>query len=53
MISFLEKFAIPEKFEEELDLPGWTQSLVADLTEIYENDMQRIRAIPGVQVILP
>lgn len=53
MVSFLNKFAIPEKFEEELDLPGWTQDLVADLTEIYENDMQCICDIPGIQVILP
>ncbi|MDK3073640.1 hypothetical protein QO034_11000 [Sedimentitalea sp. JM2-8] len=53
MVSFLDRFAIPEKFEQELDLPGWTQDLVADLTEIYDADMQRIRDIPGVQVILP
>lgn len=51
--AFLDKFAIPSKLEEEIDLPGWTDGLVQDMTEIYDEDMSRIRRIPGVNLITP
>jgi len=50
---FLERFGIPELLEEELDLPGWTDELVADMTEIYDADVERIQSSPGVSLILP
>jgi hypothetical protein len=53
MVSFLEQHAILEKLEEELDLPGWTHELVSDMTEIYDADMHRIKAIPGLHFIAP
>lgn len=51
--AFLDKFAIDEELEEELDLPGWTEDLVEEMTEIYDDDLFRIQRIPGVQMITP
>lgn len=51
--AFLDKFAIEEAVEDELDLPGWTHELVEQMTEIYDEDVQRIQHIPGVQLIAP
>lgn len=49
--AFLDKYALEEALEEELDLPGWTEALVERLTEHYDADMQRVAALPGVRVI--
>ena len=46
--AFLEKFARPEKVDYEIDLPGWTDSMVAEMTERYSVDVERIRRLPGV-----
>ncbi|MCA0869952.1 hypothetical protein LCL97_03875 [Seohaeicola saemankumensis] len=51
--AFLDKFAIDDELEEELDLPGWTEDLVDEMTEIYDEDVFRIQRIPGVQMISP
>ncbi|MCU0901821.1 MAG: hypothetical protein MUC82_15195 [Cypionkella sp.] len=46
--AFLDKFALPERVEMELDLPGWTAERVARLTESYYQDVARIKAMAGV-----
>lgn len=51
--AFLDKFAIEDAVEEELDLPGWTHELVEEMTELYDEDVMRIQHIPGVQLIAP
>ncbi len=51
--AFLDKFAIEDELEEELDLPGWTDELVEDMTEIYDEDVFRIQRIPGINLIMP
>lgn len=51
--AFLDKFARPDQIEMELDLPGWTEDLLADLTEAYDADVARIGAMPGVRLLLP
>ncbi|MFT5341897.1 MAG: hypothetical protein ACI9BH_001110 [Paracoccaceae bacterium] len=51
--AFLDKFAIEEKLEEELDLPGWTDELVNEMTDIYDEDVFTIQRLPGVQMITP
>lgn len=53
IIAFLDKFALPPKLEEELDVPGWTQDLVDQLTKQYEYDIREIKEIPGVRFIQP
>ena len=49
--AFLDKFALPEKVEMELELPGWTEETVTALTAAYQADVARIRAMPGVRFI--
>lgn len=49
--AFLDKFALPEKVQVELDLPGWTDETVAELTAAYRADIARIKAMPGVTFI--
>lgn len=50
---FLEKFFLDEAVEEEIDLPGWTDETIDALTEIYEDDLERIESLPGVNFITP
>ncbi len=51
--AFLDKYAIEDEIVEELDLPGWSDELVEQMTEIYEADIDHIADIPGVRMILP
>ncbi len=51
--TFMDKFAIDEAIEEELDMPGWTVELVDKMTEIYDEDMDVVQRIPGVTMITP
>lgn len=51
--AFLDKFAREEMIEEELDLPGWTEEMVEELSEIYDEDVFEISRIPGVNFIAP
>lgn len=51
--AFLTKYGIDEELEEELDMPGWTEEVVEDMTETYDEDLQRIAMIPGVRVLMP
>ena len=46
--AFLDKFALPDRIEMELDLPGWTEQTITDLTAAYAEDITRIRMMPGV-----
>lgn len=51
MIAFLDKYALDEAVEEELDIPGWTDEYVAGLSELYERDVDAIAAMPNVTMI--
>ncbi len=51
--AFLDKYAIEDEIEEEVDLPGMTPELVADLSAIYENDVATIAAMDAVHFIHP
>ena len=51
--AFLDKFAREDMIVEELDLPGWTDAMVNELTEIYDDDVFEISRIPGVNFIAP
>ncbi|QGX98473.1 hypothetical protein EI983_09340 [Roseovarius faecimaris] len=51
--AFLDKFAKDEAIEEELDIPGWTEDLIDQLTEIYDEDLYAIQRIPGINLITP
>lgn len=51
--AFLDKFALEDEIEEEIDMPGWTEDLVAEMTAAYDADVEVIRAMPGVTLITP
>lgn len=51
--AFLDKFALDEVIEEELDLPGWTADLVDEVSNAYDEDVFDIERIPGVTLLSP
>jgi hypothetical protein len=51
--AFLDKFALEDEIEEELNAPGWTDETIETMTDIYEEDMSDIARIPGVSFIAP
>lgn len=51
--AFLDKYVMPEALELELDLPGWTDALVEDLSANYDDDIAEIAALDGVRLIQP
>lgn len=53
MMEFAQRYAVREKIEIEIDLPGWTDDLVTRLTDSYDADLARIAALPNVELILP
>lgn len=53
MVAFLDKFALEDQVEEVLDIPGWTEDFVEQMTEAYDDDMYQIARIPGVTLIQP
>ena len=51
--AFLEKFAIPARVEQEIEMEGWTEGTVAALTEGYLEDVATLAEMPGVTLIRP
>lgn len=51
--AFLDKFAMEDAIEEELDLPGWSEDLIGALGELYDQDVYEIQRMPGVTMITP
>lgn len=51
--AFLRKFARPEEMELSVDLPGWTETLIAEISADYDADVADIAALPGVTFLLP
>lgn len=51
--AFLDAHAVDEKIETEIDLPGWTEDTIAELTEAYEEDLALIAHVPGVVLLTP
>ncbi len=53
MQAFLDRYAIDDQIDHEVDLPGWTQDMVDRLTATYERDVRRIAQMKGVTFIAP
>lgn len=51
--AFLDKYALDDALEEELDTPGWSAEMLDDITSSYEEDMDAVSHIPGVTLITP
>ncbi|SFR44985.1 hypothetical protein [Litoreibacter janthinus] len=50
--AFLDKFG-GDALEQEIDLPGWTEPYVAQLSELYERDLEALDKMPGVSFLTP
>ena len=51
--AFLEKYALDSEVMEDAALPGWTDETIDRLSEIYEDDIEVIRRMPGVTFLAP
>lgn len=51
--AFLDKFYDSEKVDVDMNLPGWTEATVAELSALYDADVQRIGTIDGVRLLTP
>lgn len=48
-----ETYALPEAIEEELDLPGWNDDIIAAFNELYEQDMDVLQTMSDVRFLKP
>lgn len=51
--AFLDKYAMTEEIEEEIDVPEWDDRMVEELTVLYEADVEDIAAMDGVEFLRP
>jgi hypothetical protein len=51
--AFLDKFALEEAIEEEIEVPGWSEEMLAEITASYEADIEVIAEMPNVRLIAP
>lgn len=49
----LQKHALPDQIEADIDLPGWSQRLVDRITAAYDEDIAEIAALSGLEFITP
>lgn len=52
-IDHMAAYALPNRIEEEVTMPGWTQDMVDQITWQYHADTAEIAVLPGVEYILP
>lgn len=53
LIEILETHAQPDKVEEELNLPGWSTGILDAFSELYEQDLARLRTMPDIRFLSP
>lgn len=51
--AFLDRFALPEMIDMEVDLPGWTEETVERISRAYAEDIAQIAATPGITFLTP
>ncbi|MBM3604638.1 MAG: hypothetical protein FJX25_07735 [Alphaproteobacteria bacterium] len=51
--DMIARHALPGTLEQAVDLPGWTQELVDQVSENYRADVAEIAVLPGVEFLLP
>ncbi|SHF30172.1 hypothetical protein SAMN05444279_12622 [Ruegeria intermedia] len=49
--GLFEDHALPHEVEEELDMPGWSTDIVEAFTELYAQDLARLKSMPGIRVL--
>lgn len=51
--TIFEEHALPDQIEEELHLPGWSADVVDAFSELYQQDLAKIRAMPNIRFLQP
>lgn len=51
--AFLDKFALPERVDQDIEMPGWTADMVAEMTAQYEEDVARIAQMDEITFLAP
>ena len=51
--AFLDKFALPDQINVEIEMEGWSPELVDRMTAAYDVDVSRIIAMDGVTFLAP
>ena len=51
--AFLNRYAVDDRMEEEVDLPGWSEDYVEALSRAYDADMEAVARVPGVRFVAP
>lgn len=51
--AFLDKYALDDEIEKTIDIPGMTEDMLENLSIIYEEDVDMIAQMPGVNFIQP
>ncbi|SDW17405.1 hypothetical protein SAMN05444358_101123 [Ruegeria halocynthiae] len=51
--QIFQQHALTDAIEEELELPGWNEDIVAAFTELYEQDLARLQTMPDIRFLKP
>jgi hypothetical protein len=51
--AFLDKFALPEQIDFEIEMEGWSEDLIAQTTQAYDLDVARIIAMDDITFLAP
>lgn len=51
--AFLDKFALPDRVDQDIEMPGWTADMVAEMTALYEEDVARIAQMREITFLAP
>jgi len=51
--AFLGRYAVNDRIEETVSLPGWTEAFMDELSEAYDADMAVVAELPGVTFLTP
>lgn len=53
LAAIFRQHALPDAIEEEVELPGWNDDVVAAFTELYEQDLARLQTMPDIRFLKP
>lgn len=53
VLAFLDKYANEEAFDEAVDLPGWAEDQIIEVTDMYEEDIEAFEQEDGITLLLP
>ena len=51
--EILGRHGRPDQISQAVTIPGWTQDLVDEMTDLYEQDVAEIAALPGIEFLGP